>query len=595
VASSRARRLFVVAVPIVLLAVGLGVALWPGGSEGDAAARRPARTRHLPPERPSADEPAFDPEPEPVEPVLLEGRVEDGSRRRIAAARVVLRPVHEGDPEVATTSAADGSFRFDVPDDGTYFALAEHPRHVPGGIAGPFSVREGRVPEGPVVIVLGSAAALSARVVDPAGNPVAGARVELQGEPAPAVDTDTRGEASWTALRPAGHVSVMARAAGFAEARATTRLVAGETAEVVLAMEAGRELRGRVVDPSRRSVAAATVRVLADPHRLGSTTATVTTDEAGEFVLVDLPETSVVLVATHDDFAASEGVVAEAGVRFVEVPLRAPASLSGWVRTRTGSRVPGADIVLLDAGEDQPGTRADDRGEFSYTKLPPGHYVVVARAEGEAGRTEVTLAAGEEARGVEVLVGGTFTVTGVVVGRGTGDPVPAARVWPRTARVGGAGRRPSTLTDEEGHFVLEGLTLDVTELDVRAPGFRAEDFPLTPTGDDIDVGTLTLEPRVFGGVGLGLRVADGGVHVTGAYDGTPAARAGLAEGDTILEIDGERVDGLSLEDVVGKIRGSEGSEVRLRVARPGEAEPFVVDLTRETIDPDKLDRPRREH
>lgn len=591
-ASSRARRLLVVAVPIVLLAVGLAVTFWPGGGQGDAAARRSTPARRHVPLRPPADEPAFDPEPEPIEPVTLDGRVEDGARRRIAAARVVLRAVREEGGEVATTSATDGSFRFEVPDDGTYFALAEHPRHVPGGIAGPFSVREGRVPDGPVVIVLGSAGALSARVVDPAGGPVAGARVEIEGEPAAILETDTRGEASWTALRPAGHVTVRARAAGFAEAAVTVRLVAGETSEVTLALDAGRELRGRVVDPSRRSVAGATVRVLANPHRMGSASATVTSDEAGEFVLVDLPETAVVLVATHDDFAASDGVVAEPGARFVEIPLRAPASLSGWVRTPTGARVPGAEVVLLDAGEDLPGTRSDERGEFAYTKLPPGHYVVVARAEGDAGRTEVVLEPGQEAR-VEVQLRGTYSVTGVVVGRGTGDAVPGARVWPRTARVGGAGRRPSTLTDEDGRFVLEGLTLDVTELDVRAPGFRADDFPIAPTGEDIDVGTLTLEPRIFGGVGLGLRVADGVVHVTGTYDGTPAARAGLAEGDSILEVDGERVDGLSLEDVVGKIRGSEGSEVRLRVARPGEPEPFVVDLTRETIEPDKLDREGR--
>ena len=588
------RRSVLAAVALVL--IGIGVVLWLARSgHDDARAARPSRTKRALPTMPA--EPDDDPDlvsSDPAAQALLAGRVEDPARRRIAGAHVVLRPLRAGELEVTSTTADDGTFLFDVPDDGTYFALAEHPRHVPGGIAGPFSVRDGRVPEEPVVIVLGSAAALVARVIDPAGNPLAGARVAFDGEPAPALETDRRGEASWLALRPAGRVTVRATAPGWAEAAVGARLVAGETAEVTISMQAGRELRGRVVDPSRRAVAGATVRVLANPHRMGSASATVTTDERGEFALVDLPADTVVLVASHDDYATSEGVVAEPDARYVEITLRASASLSGWVATRRGARIGGAQIMLLDEGQGQPGTHTDDRGEFAYTKLPPGHYVVVARSEGEAGRTEVTLAEGEEARNVEILMQGPSTVHGVVVTRASGAPVPGARIWPRTARVGGAGRLPSTTADEDGRFVLDRVTVDVTSLDVRAPGYQADSFPITPTGEDLDVGTLTLEPRVFGGIGLGLRVEEGAVQVVGVYDGTPASHAGLATGDTILEVDGERIDGLTLEDVVGKIRGTEGSEVRMRVARPGEPEPFIVDLTRETIEPEKLERDRRE-
>lgn len=592
--SRRTAALAFALVALIVLGIVLSIRRGHGDDRPAHVAQRTER-QHRP--RPVPGDGALDRDPTgPADAALLVGRVEDASRARIAGARVVLRSVHPDEPEVVTTSAADGTFRFDVPDDGVYFALAEHPRHSPGGIAGPFSVREGRVPEEPVVVVLGSAAGLVARVIDPAGSPLAGVHVVLDFELARAAETDARGEVVWTALRPAGRVTVRATAPGFAEAAAGARLVAGEMAEVVVAMEAGRELHGRVVDPSRRTVPGATVRMLANPHRMGGATATTTTDERGEFVLVDLPDAAVVLVASHDDFAASEGVIAAPGDRFIEIPLRAPASLSGFVATRRGGRVEGAQIVLLEDGEDQPGTRSDEHGEFAYTKLPPGHYVVVARAQdGDAGRAEVTLAAGQEARDVEVLLHGPYTVRGTVVTRASGVPVPGARVWPRTARVGQAGRLPSTIADEDGQFVLEGLTLDVTRLDVRAPGYVPDFFPIEPTGEDLDVGNLSIEPRVFGGVGLGLRVSDGAVHVMGVYDGTPAARAGLQPGDTILEVDGDRIDGLELEDVVGKIRGSEGSSVRLRVTREGEPEPFVVDLTRETIEPEKLERDRHDN
>ena len=137
------------------------------------------------------------------------------------------------------------------------------------------------------------------------------------------------------------------------------------------------------------------------------------------------------------------------------------------------------------------------------------------------------------------------------------------------------------------------MTVNVTRLDVRAPGFMPESFPIEPTGEDLDVGVITVQPRLFGGIGLGLRVEEGQVGVMGVYDGTPAARAGLSRGDSILEIDGERVDGLALEEVVGRIRGTEGSDVSLLVRRPGEPEPFVVELTREVIDHQRLEREQR--
>ncbi|MHC5229428.1 S41 family peptidase [Enterococcus sp. LJL99] len=62
---------------------------------------------------------------------------------------------------------------------------------------------------------------------------------------------------------------------------------------------------------------------------------------------------------------------------------------------------------------------------------------------------------------------------------------------------------------------------------------------------------------------------------------SPAEKAGLKTDDTILKIDGESTDGLTLSEVVTKIRGEKGTEVKLTILR-GE-DTFDVNITRDTI------------
>ncbi|MBI2897724.1 MAG: carboxypeptidase regulatory-like domain-containing protein [Deltaproteobacteria bacterium] len=582
------RRLAIALVAAAVVAVAVGFAVWPSeGHEATAAAARRRIDLRLPRARPR-------PQPaEPIEdpilasPAFVDGRVEDPTHRRVGSARVVLRG--EAGQEVVTTSGPDGGFRFEVPQDGRWFVLAEHPRFTPGGAAGPLVVRNGQGPESLVVVVLGSAAALAVRVVDLRGAGLPGATVSLTGL-AEGLETDARGEALWGALRPEERVGVTATCPGYAPATERARLSPGRTTSVVLELSVGRELRGRVLDPGRRLVAGATVRALANPHARSGAAATATTDAAGEFALTDLPDEALSLVAAHPDFADSQPAIAEPGARWVELVLTAPSSVSGWVRGRDGSPAAGASIALAEGGRSEAGTSTDESGAFALTGVSAGEYEIVARLDEDAGRVAITLEAGQDLARVEVRLAGPFAATGTVVTRFTGGPVPGARVRPRLLR-GSGGRAPSSvLTDAEGAFVLAGLPLDVAELEIRAPGHRAETVALAPTGQDLDLGEIALEPRVFGGVGMTLSVRDGRVKVLGLFQETPASRAGLQSGDLILEVDGERVDGLDLDDVVGRIRGTEGSGVRMLVQREGEAEPFQIDVTRETIDTDRLER-----
>ena len=81
----------------------------------------------------------------------------------------------------------------------------------------------------------------------------------------------------------------------------------------------------------------------------------------------------------------------------------------------------------------------------------------------------------------------------------------------------------------------------------------------------------------FGGLGIEITMENGIVKITSPIDDTPAAKAGLLAGDYITDIDGETVIGLTLNEVVSKLRGKVGTKVKISVRRVN-AKPFDVTL-----------------
>jgi carboxyl-terminal processing protease len=87
----------------------------------------------------------------------------------------------------------------------------------------------------------------------------------------------------------------------------------------------------------------------------------------------------------------------------------------------------------------------------------------------------------------------------------------------------------------------------------------------------------------FGGLGIEVELLDGLVHVVSPIDETPAQRAGIMANDFIVKIDGVDVQGMTLDDAVGKMRGELGTSVVLTIAREGVSDPLEFELTRATI------------
>lgn len=86
----------------------------------------------------------------------------------------------------------------------------------------------------------------------------------------------------------------------------------------------------------------------------------------------------------------------------------------------------------------------------------------------------------------------------------------------------------------------------------------------------------------FEGIGATMMIKNDLPTVAQApIEGSPAEKAGLKTDDTILKVDGESTEGLTLNEVVTKIRGKKGTEVKLTILR-GE-DTFDVKITRDTI------------
>jgi len=87
----------------------------------------------------------------------------------------------------------------------------------------------------------------------------------------------------------------------------------------------------------------------------------------------------------------------------------------------------------------------------------------------------------------------------------------------------------------------------------------------------------------FGGVGIEITAAEGGIRIVAPIEDTPGDRAGLHAGDLIIKIDGELARDMSLPEAVKRMRGKPGTPVVLTIFRKGTDAPFDVRVVRDII------------
>src|SRR3954449_6247612 len=89
----------------------------------------------------------------------------------------------------------------------------------------------------------------------------------------------------------------------------------------------------------------------------------------------------------------------------------------------------------------------------------------------------------------------------------------------------------------------------------------------------------------FGGLGIEVTQENGYIKVISPIDETPAARAGVKAGDLITHLNGNSVQGLTLQEAVEQMRGERGTSLKITIRREGTDRPIELSLTREVIRP----------
>jgi len=87
----------------------------------------------------------------------------------------------------------------------------------------------------------------------------------------------------------------------------------------------------------------------------------------------------------------------------------------------------------------------------------------------------------------------------------------------------------------------------------------------------------------YNGLGIEVVQMDGTLRVVAPIDDSPAERAGVKAGDTIVRIDTKTVQSDDLDGAVARLRGKVGSEITLSVVHEGQIDPVDIKLKREVI------------
>lgn len=137
------------------------------------------------------------------------------------------------------------------------------------------------------------------------------------------------------------------------------------------------------------------------------------------------------------------------------------------------------------------------------------------------------------------------------------------------------------------NLLVEWLPTETDPADIVYDGIGGMLEVLDPHSNFLDPRSFhkmrSRQEGSFFGVGIIISRRDGKITVIAPMAGTPAAAKGLRTGDIITAVGDQETEDMNLDDVVELVRGPEGTDVHLTIARPGLDATFGVDITRSRI------------
>ncbi len=487
--------------------------------------------------------------------VTLEITVKDGDTKKpIVGARVEAR----GLATQTVTAGTGGVARLRGLAGGWESVKVDASGYAPAFEVFQISRQPGAVDQQTVLLERGTAVA--GRVVDGAGQPIAGARVLAvpasalwvqQDERLDAVETDAQGKWKVAAVAPGGwrfQASHEKYATG--QSAAITVAPGNPPAEVVITLQAGARIAGEVRSAKGERVPFASVRVAGAAENnfgLGGGGRNASCDAEGRFTIDGLPRQKMNVLAAHETGSSEVTAIdleTTPAQKDLVLVLSQDGAIAGTVVTPAGVPIPEARVIALpelDAGDADTvrwqllgsvSDVADQAGAFRLSGLPKGRYRLRAMRQ-EASMQDPSMwqrkseVAESGATGVRVVLEDDAIVKGKVLF--------ADGSAPDTFAVGtsqwGA---PTPFSSKSGEFRLEGVAPGKRLFTVSGPGFarKTTDEHRVKPGVETDIGTITIERG---------RTVRGKVV---RPDGSPAEGAKVFAGGRLFG-DGESIAGAS--------------------------------------------------
>lgn len=383
---------------------------------------------------------------------------------------------------------------------------------------------------------------------------------------------------------PTGSMNLVANATGYSSSRLNVDVQEGKTlSDVVLELEPGVRLTGRVTGPNGSGLADAQVGVQPSPTGSFAMTGSLrrtTTDANGEYVLEGLDPGEETIQVSHPKYNdVSKSVTLKGRETKLDVQLEGGETITGIVVTDSGAPVAEAEVEAFSAGGGRHGARTNASGAFEIEGMRRGRYRFTAAKNGfvEGRVDDVDIASGSQIR---ITLGTGGSIYGRVTGVSEAD-MANVTVTARGAR----GTSSSAAVDPQGNYRLDGAPIGTVSVSAAvqprdfmgrrqsasqtlevAPG-SAQQVNIDFRGDVVIKGRILRNGKPLGGANVSFwprKSGSGSSASVNADEQGMYTMTGLEEGEYSVSV--TDVQRFSPYNTVYNVRGSATFDIDFKAA-----------------------------